>query len=367
MEHKKIMQYAIDLAEKGVGKVNPNPLVGAVIVKNEKIIGQGYHKKYGQLHAERNALANCLESADGAIMYVTLEPCCHYGKTPPCTEAIIESGIKKVYVGVLDPNPLVAGKGIEILRNNGVEVIVGLLEEECKKQNEVFFHYIKTNKPYIVMKYAMTLDGKIATYTGESKWVTGHIARENVHKSRNRYSGIMIGVGTALSDNPMLTCRVDNGRNPIRIICDTHLKTPIDSNIMNTAKSVRTIIATSCEDIKKQELYIDAGTEIIYIPALNNKINLNTLVIKLGEMKIDSILLEGGSELNFSALESGVVSKVQCYIAPKLFGGNGAKSPVGGIGFEKIKDCINLKNITMSNIGEDILIESEVINNCLQE
>lgn len=341
MEHEIYMKRAIELAKKGVGNVNPNPLVGAVIVKNGEIIGEGYHEKYGELHAERNALANCKADTEGASIYVTLEPCCHYGKTPPCTEAIIKSGIKKVYIGAVDPNPLVGGKGVEILRDNGIEVETGILLEECLKQNEVFFHYIEHKIPYVIMKYAMTLDGKIATYTGKSKWITSEIARDNVHRDRSRYSGIMVGVGTVLQDNPMLTSRIENGRNPVRIICDTFLRTPLYYDVVKTARDIPTIIATQINSKAKIEPYIEMGVRILEVPMKGDKLDLAFLMKLLGNMGIDSIVLEGGSDLNFSALNDGIVNKVQCYIAPKIFGGNSAKSPVGGLGVREVENCVD--------------------------
>lgn len=367
MTDQDYMKIALKLAEKGTGAVNPNPLVGAVIVKNDTIIGQGWHQKYGGLHAERNALADCKESPKDAVIYVTLEPCCHYGKTPPCTEAIIESGIKKVVIGSGDPNPKVAGKGIEILRNAGIEVVTGVLEEECNKLNEVFFHYIKTGTPYVIMKYAMTMDGKIATVTGASQWITGETARENVQKDRNRYTAIMAGVGTVLADDPMLTCRLEQGRNPIRIICDTNLKTPLDSNIVKTAHDIKTILATADREEEKRKPYLDAGCEIITLPLKEGHIDLNALMAELGKRNIDGILLEGGGTLNFSALKSGIVQKVQTYIAPKIFGGAGAKTPVEGAGIERVEDNWRLVRSRVQSIGEDILIESEVEYPCLPE
>lgn len=367
MTDEYYMKKALELAEKGRGFVSPNPMVGAVIVKNGKIIGKGYHEKYGTLHAERRALENCDSSPEGATMYVTLEPCCHYGKTPPCTEAIIESKISKVVVGSKDSNPLVAGKGIYKLRENGIEVLEGILEKECDEVNQIFFHYIKNKKPYVVMKYAMTMDGKIATKTGKSKWITGEKARQKVHLDRHKYKAIMIGVNTVIADNPLLTCRLDNGENPIRIICDTNLRTPIDSKIVTTAGSVPTIIATSCKDLEKHEIYKALECEILVVSEKNGHIDLNKLMTVLGEKEIDSILLEGGSTLNWSALESNIVNKIQTYIAPKIFGGIDAKTPVAGIGIENPNDCFFIKETKITMLGEDILIESEVVNKCLLE
>lgn len=361
------MQLALELAKKGCGLVNPNPMVGAVIVKNDEIIGQGYHHKYGELHAERDALAGCTKSPKGATIYVTLEPCCHYGRTPPCTDAIIESGVSKVVVGIRDPNPLVAGKGIETLQQQGIEVIKGVLQEECGELNEVFFHYVKTKTPYVVMKYAMTMDGKTATYSGKSKWITGETARRKVHQDRHRYTAIMVGVGTVIADDPLLTCRMESGKNPVRIICDTNLRTPFNSQILKTAKNIPTIIATACTDLEQQQRYTNANCKIIAVSKKNDQVDLNELMIKLGEEKIDSILLEGGNNLNWSALQNGLVNKVQAYIAPKLFGGAGAKTPVAGAGVENPNNAFLLTDTNITVLGDDILIESRVIHKCLQE
>lgn len=365
MDEIEYMRLAIKLARQGYGWVNPNPLVGAVIVKDGKIIGQGYHKKYGELHAERNALANCHTSTTGATLYVTLEPCCHHGRTPPCTEAIIESGISRVVVGSSDPNPLVAGKGIAILNSHGIEVIKNVAKDECDKLNESFFHYIQNRTPYVVMKYAMTMDGKIATHTGKSQWITGSEARQRVHEDRHRYSAIMVGVGTILTDDPMLTCRLENSKNPLRIICDTNLRTPLQAKIVTTINNASTLIATAVTDTNRHRPYLDAGCEIMVLPQNDNHIDLNRLMQKLGEKQIDSILLEGGGTLNWSALKNGIVNKVQAYIAPKLFGGSG-KTPVEGLGVNHPKGAFSLSKPVITRIGEDILLESEVIR-CLQE
>ncbi|HAN20880.1 MAG: riboflavin biosynthesis protein RibD [Clostridiales bacterium GWF2_36_10] len=363
MSNIEYMKIAIENAKKGCGYVNPNPMVGAIIVKNKKIIGSGYHEKYGGLHAERNALESCTCSPQGATMYVTLEPCCHYGKTPPCTEAIIKNSIKRVVIGSKDPNPLVAGKGIEALILNGIEVITGVCEEECNKLNEVFFYYIKTKTPFVVMKYAMTIDGKISTYTGWSRWITGEKAREHVHQSRHRYTAIMIGVNTVISDDPLLTCRLQNGKNPVRIICDTNLRTPLNSKIIKTANDISTYIATACTDVEKQKQFINFGCKLLIIPKKEEHIDLNVLMLRLGEQNIDSVLLEGGSTINYSALQAGIVKKVQCYIAPKIFGGNTAKTPVGGLGIELPDNAFLLKDKQIIFLDDDILIEGEVIQN----
>lgn len=357
------MARALELAKKGMGFVNPNPMVGAVVVKNGKIIGEGWHERYGQLHAERNALAHCTESPEGASIYVTLEPCCHYGKTPPCTEAIIENKLARVIIGSDDCNPLVKGKSKNILKEHGIEVTDHVLKEECDRLNEPFFWFIAQKRPYVIMKYAMTMDGKIATHTGLSQWITSEPARQRVHADRHRYMAIMVGVGTVLADNPLLTCRKDGGKNPIRIICDTHLKTPLDSRIVQTAAEVRTIIATACMDIGRQKPYINQQCEIMLVPTKDGHIDLNVLMDKLGAEKIDSVILEGGAALNEAALRSGIVNRVQTYIAPKIFGGSAAKTPVGGVGVDSPAQAYPLKTCSIEKIGEDFLIESDVIPN----
>lgn len=357
MAHERFMELALEEAKKGCGWVNPNPMVGAVIVKNGEIIGKGYHKKYGDLHAEREALASCGQSPEGAIMYITLEPCCHYGKTPPCTEAIIESGISDVVVGAIDPNALVAGKGVQTLRQNGIRVITGVLEEECKKLNEAFFHYITHKTPFVVMKYAMTMDGKTATSTGKSKWITGETAREHVHLLRHQYAAIMVGVGTVIADNPQLTCRLPDSRNPVRIICDTNLRIPLDSEIIRTAHEVKTYIAAAGGDCKKADALRSRGAEIVFVPGKNDHIDLHELSACLGRLEIDSILLEGGSKLHASALEADIVNKVLVYIAPKIFGGASAKTAVGGAGIDSPDDAYRFENRQVTMLGDDILLE----------
>ncbi|MCL2164904.1 MAG: bifunctional diaminohydroxyphosphoribosylaminopyrimidine deaminase/5-amino-6-(5-phosphoribosylamino)uracil reductase RibD [Oscillospiraceae bacterium] len=365
MNHTECMGLALELAKKGIGKVNPNPMVGAVIVKNGEVIAEGWHKEYGGPHAERTALEafTALDiSPEGATIYVTLEPCCHYGKTPPCTEAIIESGIDTVIIAILDPNPLVAGKGVESLRRAGINVVTGVLEKECRALNEAFIHFIQTNTPFVIMKYAMTMDGKIASYTGESKWITGEAARSKVHYDRSRYAAVMVGVGTVVRDDPLLNSRIEDGRDPVRIICDTSLRTPLDSHVVATAKHIPVLIATSCKDEEKHKPYLSAGCKIVTVPKRDNYINLNELMKRLGEEMIDSVLLEGGGMLNWSALQSGIVNKVQAYIAPKILGGADAKTPVAGMGVKTPDEAFHLKNSVITLLGEDILIESEVIS-----
>jgi diaminohydroxyphosphoribosylaminopyrimidine deaminase/5-amino-6-(5-phosphoribosylamino)uracil reductase len=360
MNDQEYMALALSLAQTAVGWTNPNPMVGAVIVKDGQIIGQGCHEKYGDLHAERNALRHCTADPAGATMYVTLEPCCHHGKQPPCTEAILSAGIRRVVVGSADPNPQVSGGGIAQLRAAGVQVDTGVLQAECDRINYVFFHYITTKTPYVVMKYAMTMDGKIAAFTGHSQWVTGPVARERVHHDRHRYRGIMVGVGTVLADDPLLTCRIAGGRDPIRILCDSHLKTPLTAQLVQTACQTPTILATCVQDKQAHRPYLQAGCQILVTSDRDGHVDLPNLMAQLGGQGIDSILLEGGGTLNWSMLSAGLVQRVQTYIAPKLIGGAGAKSPVAGEGFDHMGKAIGLKNTTITPLGEDILIESEV-------
>lgn len=361
MTDTDFMQRAIVLAEQARGWTNPNPLVGCVIVKQGKIIAEGYHTCYGEWHAERNAILNCPDDLSGATLYVTLEPCCHYGRTPPCSDLIIERGISRVVIGSRDPNPLVAGRGVEQLRQAGIDVVEDLLRAECDQLNPIFFHYIQTKRPYVLMKYAMTVDGKIATATGESKWITGESARANVQRTRHQYSAIMVGVETVLADNPMLTSRMPNAKQPVRIVCDSRLRTPLECQLVQTANQYRMIIATLNDESERHAVYHQYGVEILLVKAKDKRVDLNDLLQKLGELGIDSLLLEGGSQLNFSALSAGIVNRVHCYVAPKLIGGAYAKTPIGGAGIAALAEAITLGAPQISLIGEDILLDFEVI------
>lgn len=382
MTDRDYMIRAIELAKKGTGWTNPNPLVGAVIVKEGRIIGEGFHRRYGELHAERNAIASLTEPAEGATMYVTLEPCCHYGKTPPCTEAILENGIRRVVIGSADPNPKVAGKGAGILREAGVLVEEDFMRKECDGLNTIFFHYITSRTPYVIMKYAMTADGKIATKTGASKWITGEDSRMEVQKLRHRCMGIMAGIGTVLADDPMLNVRLPEGNSPVRIICDSSLRIPPDSRICRTAGQYRTIVAYAphrehdAEDSVKDELLQEKlhklerlGIEAVPVSDGNGRVDLRKLMELLGEWGIDSILLEGGGSLNDSALRAGIVQEVQAFLAPKIFGGREAKTPVAGVGVELPSEAVSLEFQKARQIGEDFLIEYRVkrVERCLQE
>lgn len=355
------MKLALDLAKKGSGKVSPNPMVGVVIVKDNKIIGQGYHEEYGKNHAEVNSIQSATESVEGSTMYVTLEPCSHFGKTPPCVNMIIESKFKKVVIASIDPNIVVSGNGIKKLQEAGIEVSVGVLDKENKNLNEVFMKYIVEKQPFVIMKTAMSLDGKIATYTGNSKYISCEESRKEVHNLRNIVTGIMVGVNTVIKDDPMLTCRIPGGKNPIRIIVDSNLRTPINSNLIKTAKEVDTIIVTTKNtDHELIKIIEDKGVKVVVAKLKDNKVDLKDMMIELGKLNIDSILLEGGSSLNFSALEENIVDKVQVYIAPKIIGGKDAKTPVEGTGIDKLEDSFKLKDIEVKLINKDVFIEGYI-------
>ncbi|MDD5922420.1 MAG: bifunctional diaminohydroxyphosphoribosylaminopyrimidine deaminase/5-amino-6-(5-phosphoribosylamino)uracil reductase RibD [Eubacteriales bacterium] len=369
------MRKAISLALQGGGYVNPNPRVGAVIVKNGRIIGEGWHAKYGDLHAERNALKNCTEDPKDAEIYVTLEPCCHYGKQPPCTEALLAAGIRKVYIGSRDPNPLVHGKGAAFLKEHGIEVEEDVLKSECDRLNPSFFHYISKKMPFVTLKYAMTLDGKISTKTGKSKWITGPEARKKVHEIRGMHTGILAGIGTVLADNPFLTCRDADGLNPVRIIADSHLRTPITSNIVQDIKNAdpersrfpRTILATTVDDDSRLEPYREMGCTILNVPMdKDGELDLPILMQKLGDLGIDSILLEGGGTLAWNMLREGFVQRICAFAAPKIFGGSSAKTPISGQGIDRPDEAWTLLNPEISIIGQDLLIEGDVAA-CLPE
>ena len=363
------MRRCLQLAKNGRENAKPNPMVGAVIVSGDgRIIGEGYHAIYGDLHAERNAIKNLTVDAKGATIYVTLEPCCHYGKQPPCTEAILAAGITKVVIGSRDPNPLVSGKGadflwshgikgVQMLREDGVTVVEDFMREECDELNPIFFHYITEKTPYVVMKYAMSMDGKIATRTGSSRYVTNEFSRNEVQKMRHKYRGIMAGIGTVLADDPMLNTRIEGLRSPVRIICDSELRIPLNSRICQTAGEYETIIACGNAPQNRISALEALGITVLQVPDETGKVNLTELMYVLHDMKIDSILLEGGGTLNESMLQADLVNEIKVFIAPKVIGGALAKSPVEGLGIDDIKDAVVFKLINVEKFDDDILLE----------
>lgn len=371
---ERFMKRAVELARKGEGYVNPNPLVGAVLTKDDRIIGEGYHAFFGGDHAEISAFKNAVEDIEGATMYVMLEPCSHFGKTPPCVDSIIKNRIKKVVIGMKDPNPKVAGRGIKKLQNNGIEVVVGVLEEEIKKLNETFIKYITTGLPFCILKTAMTLDGKIATVNGDSKWISNELSRNYVHQLRNRVAAIMVGVGTIITDDPLLTTRLQEGEgsDAIRIVVDTKGRTPLKARVLNSKSKAKTIIATSeVTDRNTICQFREKGADVLIIQQDKGKISIKELMKVLGEKGVDSVLLEGGGTLNYSALEEGVIDKVISFITPKIIGGRDAKTPVEGEGRHTIKQAINLTKPEIKRFNEDIMIEAYLNkgenSTCLQD
>ncbi len=401
LQDKEYMSRAIELAKKGEGWVNPNPKVGAVIVKGGQIIGEGYHVKCGQMHAERCAISSLRESAEGATMYVTMEPCCHYGKTPPCTEAIIENEISRVVIGSRDPNPKVAGKGVQTLRDAGIEVVEDFMADECDALNTIFFHYITTRIPYVRLKYAMTADGKIATKTGASRWVTGPEAIHKVHEMRHECMSVMVGVDTVIADDPMLNCRIGDGRNPVRIVCDSKLRIPSECQLVRTADEYdsETVVVCAVPGMpigevrfsEKAPFYMDyenanplakalgkkfgggdftkkaiklneKGVRIFNFPGHDGKVDLPLLMEYLGKLDIDSLLLEGGGNLNESALRAGIINEIRIFIAPKVFGGR-AKSPIEGIGVDHPNMAYKFSFDDVERIGSDLMITCKRIDN----
>lgn len=358
---EKYMKLAMQLAENAIGRTSPNPLVGAVIVKDNRVVGCGWHRKAGTPHAEVHALNQAGELAQGADVYVTLEPCAHYGKTPPCAKALVEAKVKNVYGGLLDVNPKVAGKGFKILEDAGIHVEYGFLQDELRKQNEVFFKWIEHKKPFVVLKAAMTLDGKIATATGQSKWITNETSRAYGYKLRDIYDGIMVGINTVIEDNPMLTARVDGGKNPIRIVVDSSLKIDINANVVQD-KSAKTIIATTDKADKDKILKLQAqDVDVIVVDKdKNDKVDIEKLLDILGQQNICSILVEGGATLSGSFVAKKLVDKVDFFIAPKIVGGKEAKTPVAGTGILNLQEALALKDIQIEKLEEDILIIGRV-------
>lgn len=351
------MRQALRLAEKGRGRTSPNPMVGAILIKEEKVIGEGYHVKAGESHAEIIALNKAGGEAKGATLYINLEPCAHYGKTPPCAPKVIESGVARVVVGMEDPNPLVNGKGLEILRNAGLEIQVGILEKECHRLNEAYCKYILKKEPFVILKIAATLDGRIATREGESKWISGEASRRLVYRLRDQVDGVLVGIGTILRDDPMLTARVKGGRDPYRIILDSRLKIPEGAKVIGDNPSKLIVITSEFAHRDKREKLEKKGIQVIVLDSETEKINLKSCLSKLGEMGIMSLLVEGGSQVNGSFLDKGLVDKFLIFLAPKLLGDPQALGMFRGKGFSKLQDSLILREVKIRRIGEDIFIE----------
>jgi len=353
------IQLAIEIAKKGIGSVSPNPLVGCVIVKNNKIIGAGYHQKYGGNHAEINAINDAKENVEGSTLYINLEPCSHHGKTPPCVNRIIEKKIKKVVIGTLDMNPLVSGVGIKKLKAAGIDVKVGVLENECINLNKFFFKFITKKIPYVTLKAAQTADGRIAGKDGESKWISSLTARKYVHSLRAKYDALLVGAGTVIKDDPRLTVRLTEGRNPKRIVLDTNLKIKSSYKIFTNNGDKKLILVTSKKNstLKNGKIrkIISSGAQIIYVKERNRKLNLKNVLKELGKLQISSVLVEGGSEIFTSFVKENLFDDIQLILSPKLLG---CGIPlVSNLGIKSIKKSVKLKVGNFEKIGDDVLIE----------
>jgi diaminohydroxyphosphoribosylaminopyrimidine deaminase/5-amino-6-(5-phosphoribosylamino)uracil reductase len=357
MKDEEAMKLALSLAEKG--RTSPNPKVGAVIVKDGRTLAVGYHQKAGMPHAEIEAIAKLrLEQLKGATLFVTLEPCCHNNKkTPPCVPAIIKSGILRVVCAMEDPNPEVSGKGISQLKKAKIDVVVGICEKEAKKLNEHYIKRVTTHLPFVSMKVAMSLDGKIATRTGDSKWISGEKSRRYTQELRDNYDSVMVGIGTVLKDNPRLTCRINGGHNPVRIIVDSKLRIPLDSNVLKRAERMVIIGCGKHDNDKKMKELEKLGATVFQCPRKDGEVDLRLFMKKIAETGINSILLEGGSALDGTMLDEQLIDKFYVFIAPKVIGGKDAKTPIAGLGAELMKDALLLDNITVTQMGVDWLFE----------
>ena len=363
MDDKYFMKMALELAGKGLGFTSPNPMVGAVIVKDGNVVGKGYHKAVGKAHAEINAINDAKSLAAGGTLYVTLEPCNHTGRTLPCTLKIVEAGIKRVVVAMKDPNPDVKGGGIDYLKNKGINVTLGICEDEAKKLNETFIKFVKIGSPFVTLKCAATLDGRIATRTGDARWVSGEESRRFVHKLRHAADAIMVGVNTVKIDDPSLTTRLDhmNGLDPARIILDTNLSISEEARVLQLDSDSDTIIITcsSVSEDKKNRIE-KKGVRIIEAPVKDGMIDLALLMVHLGALEITSLLIEGGSRVNASALSAGIVDKVIFFYAPKILGGDDGIPMCMGHGSDLMKNCIPVKNINVHRFGDDVMIEGYI-------
>lgn len=358
--HKKMMRMALAEARKGVGKTAPNPAVGCVIVKDGAVVGKGWHKKAGTPHAEVHALRAAGEKAAGSDVYVTLEPCSHFGKTPPCAKALIEARVARVFVAMVDPNPVVSGNGIRMLQEAGIAVEVGLLEAESRALNLGFIKWMQTRRPYVVLKSAMTLDGKTATAGGDSKWVTGDAARREVHRLRGKLDAIMVGVGTVIKDDPLLTCRVPGGKDPLRVIVDSTLRVPLHAALFSLKSEAKTVVATCSGNLARIDAVRARGAEVLVCRQKEGRVDLEHLFERLGERGVQSVLLEGGHHLAGGALRAGLIDRCMFFLAPKLVGGAGT-GLFAGEGAPLMADAIKLEGMTVKRIGADLLVEGRPV------
>ena len=358
------MRQALELASGGTGYVSPNPLVGCVIVNHGQVVGRGYHQRFGGPHAEVHALQDAGARARGAVLYVTLEPCCHTGKTPPCVEAVLQAGIGRVVMALRDPNPRVAGGGLARLQAAGVPVTLGVCEAEARQLNEAFLKYITTQRPFVTLKCAITLDGKIATCTGASRWITGEAARHEVHRLRHAVDAIMVGIGTVLQDDPLLTTRLPDrqGVNPLRVVVDSTLRLPCEAQVVAVTPDCRTLVATTARAAEDRQRHLrDRGVEIVCLPAYDDgRVHLDALLQHLGERGIASVLVEGGATLSAACIQSRLVDKVLFFVAPKIIGGDGV-SVIGPCGVQTMEQAIRLHALRGQPVGEDFLLQAYVV------
>lgn len=356
------MARALALAERGRGLTSPNPMVGAVVVKSGVVVGEGYHRQAGAAHAEVEALAAAAEQAREATLYVTLEPCVHHGRTPPCVPAVIEAGIRRLVVAVQDPNPQVNGRGIAALRQAGCLVLVGSMADAAREQNRAFFVYMAERRPLVTLKAAMTLDGKIAAWDRNSRWITGEPARLEVHRMRSESDAIAVGIGTVLQDDPELTVRLPSPwpREPYRIVVDSHCRIPLDARVLRAGRPERTLVVTTeGAPVEKVRALEARGVALLRLPSRDGRVDLSALLFRLGALEVTALLLEGGSELNAAFLESGLVDRVKLFVAPIFLGGRDSPGPVGGAG-RSIKEAFRLRGVTVRGVGEDFLIEGDL-------
>jgi diaminohydroxyphosphoribosylaminopyrimidine deaminase / 5-amino-6-(5-phosphoribosylamino)uracil reductase len=357
MNDEQWMKRVLLLAEAGRGRTSPNPMVGAVLVKRGKVVGEGYHARIGEAHAEIVALRQAGEKAGGAVLYLNLEPCTHYGRTPPCAPQVVNAGVKRVVIGMEDPNPAVNGKGIETLRRSGIDVKVGILGKECRRLNEAFCKYILKKEPFVMLKVAATLDGKIATRNGDSKWISGEASRRFVHKLRDQVDGVLVGIGTVLRDDPRLTARVKEGREPYRIVLDSRLKIPEEAKVFEHSPSEVILATTGSAPQDKIERLEKKGVRVLIAGSKKGRVDLKSCLSKLGEIGMMNLLVEGGSQVNGSFLDEGLIDKFLLFLSPKLIGDPQALGIFGGRGVSNLRETVALKDIRARKIGEDIFVE----------
>jgi diaminohydroxyphosphoribosylaminopyrimidine deaminase/5-amino-6-(5-phosphoribosylamino)uracil reductase len=350
------MRRALELAERGRGYVEPNPLVGAVVVRDGRLVGEGWHQRYGQAHAEVNALAAAGEAARGATLYVTLEPCCHHGKTPPCADAVLRAGVRRVVMAMPDPFPAVAGKGMEALREAGVAVEVGVCEREARRLNAPYLKLLTAGRPYVHAKWAMTLDGKIATRSGDSRWISNEESRRRVHELRGRMDAILVGIGTALADDPQLTARPPGPRTAVRVVLDSKGRLPPAGRLASSARQTPVLVATAAAAPENIAELRECGCEVLGLPGGDGRVDVSALLAEMGRRRYTNVLVEGGAEVLGSFRDAGAIDEVHVFIAPRLAGGAEARTPMGGRGVERIAEALRLAEWRFEDVAGDLYV-----------